>query len=243
MAHPEIADALQALSISNPEYRRLFCPDNPELFDDIPRYLFRVVTPKSRGTTDKSWTRSMDATDGAQNSRVDIFARENKIQVASMLNRHLQWWKGDEDNFVSWTSSLLFALVYIFHLHANSNDRSPFDDINVCIIDTNQIPKAVFLRDMDLIKAYSSSNKELAKFQGLRETKEWYFGEYLSQDVYKKDSSPLKTKFGAWSRLPEVEQFGKIMREVYKGFCVEKLRNYVNKAETQLRLADIIGLA
>ena len=44
--------------------------------------------------TDKSWTRSMDATDRAQNSRVDIFAREDKKRVSSMLNRHLQWWRG-----------------------------------------------------------------------------------------------------------------------------------------------------
>ncbi|KAH6714588.1 hypothetical protein BKA61DRAFT_605536 [Leptodontidium sp. MPI-SDFR-AT-0119] len=54
---------------------------------------------------------------------------------------HPQWWKGHEDNLVSWTSSLLFALVYIFHLHANSNDRSAFDDIHLCIIDTNQFLK------------------------------------------------------------------------------------------------------
>lgn len=142
MALPEVADALQALSISNPEYL-LFCPSSEnawlrEKFDDIPRYLFRVFTPNSRGTADESWTRSMDATDAAQNSRVDRFARENKRRVASMLNRHLQWWKGHEDNLVSWTSSLLFAPVYIFHLHANSNDRSAFDDLYLCIIDTNK---------------------------------------------------------------------------------------------------------
>jgi hypothetical protein len=53
----------------------------------------------------------MDATDGIPNARLDIFARDDEREVADMLNRHLRWWKGDKDNLVSWTSSLLFALV------------------------------------------------------------------------------------------------------------------------------------
>lgn len=93
MALPKMTDALQAFSLSDPEYL-LFCPDGEEAwlrksFDNIPRYLFRVFTPKSRGTTDRTWTKSMDATFGNENYKVDIFARENKQRVASMLNRYL----------------------------------------------------------------------------------------------------------------------------------------------------------
>ena len=78
MALLEIVDALQALSLSDPEYL-LFCPSSEkawlwEKFDDIPRYLFRVFTPNSRGTTNGTWTKSMDASNDPQNSRVDIFA-------------------------------------------------------------------------------------------------------------------------------------------------------------------------
>jgi len=126
----------------------------------------------------------MDARFGKENYKVDIFERENKQQVASMLNRHLQWWEGHEDNLVSWTSSLLFALVYIFHLHANSRDGSAFDDIFLCIIDTKQFPKAVFLRDMDLIKAYFPLDADLKRMQNLR-LSDYYFGEYLSQGALK----------------------------------------------------------
>ena len=150
----------QALSISDVEYL-LFCADIPELFDDIPRYKFRAISQNSRGSTDKSWKRSTDATDGAQNSRVDIFETEVKEQVASILNRHLQWWKSHEDSLVSWTSSPLF------HLHAKSKNRSTFDDIHLCIIDTNYFPKAVFLHDIDLTKAYASFDTYLAEFRGL----------------------------------------------------------------------------
>jgi hypothetical protein len=188
MAFPDIADKLLALSLSDPEYL-LFCPSGDkawlrEKFDDIPRYLFRVFTPKSCGTTNRFWTKSMDARHSTENSRVDILAREDNEQVAGMLNTHLRWQEGPEDNLVSWTSSLLFALVYIFHLHANSGDASVFDDIFICIIDTTKFPKAVFLRDMDLIKAYLSFNPDLKKF-GLQVRKDWYFGEYLSQGALK----------------------------------------------------------
>jgi hypothetical protein len=74
-----------------------------------------------------------------------------KDQFTSMLFRYLDWYKGPEDNLVSWTSSLLFVLVYIFHLYANLTDGLTFDDIHLCIIDTISFPRGVFLRDMDLI--------------------------------------------------------------------------------------------
>jgi len=161
-----------------------------DTFDDVPRYLFRVFTPMSRGTTDRTWTRSMDATDGRPNSTQDIFSR-NDQQVAAMINRHLRWMHGPEDNLVSWTSSLLFALVYIFHLHASTKDGSVMDDISLCVIDTTKFPRGVFLRDMDLIFAYRSFDKGLSSFEELRQKKHkvhagsYYFGEYLSQGALK----------------------------------------------------------
>ena len=189
MALRDIADELQALNLSDPEYL-LFHPNGDkawlqEKFNDIPRYLFRVFTLRSCGMTDLSWTKSMDARYATKKSREDIFARQDNEQVANMLNAHLRWKEGLEDNFVSWTSSLLFALVYIFHLHANSRNGSAFDDIFLCIIDTTRFPKAVFLRDMDLIQAYSPFNTDLENLKGLRLKKRFYFGEYLSQGALK----------------------------------------------------------
>lgn len=155
-----------------------------ETFDEIPRYLFRVFTPNSRGTTDRIWTKSMDASSRAGSSLVDIFARRNKDQVAGMIDRHLRWQEGSEDNLVSWTSSLLFAVVYMFHLYANSRDRSAFEDISLCIIDTKQFPQGVFLRDMDLIQTYHPINVGLQRMRTLRSSR-YYFGEYLSQGALK----------------------------------------------------------
>jgi hypothetical protein len=134
MIRSEITDAFHAQSVSDPQYL-LFRPGREnawlrEKFNEVPRYLFRVFTPKSRGETHRIWTKSMDAKDGNQNSRVDIFARESKEEVAGMLYRHLRWFPGPEDNLVSWTSTVLFALVYIFHLRANTRNGAAFDDIS-----------------------------------------------------------------------------------------------------------------
>ena len=189
MAHSEIADEFHALSLSDPKYL-LFRPSNEnawlwEKFNAVPRYLFRVFTPNSHGETNRTWTKSMDARDGNQNSRVDIFARESKEEVAGMLYRHLRWFPGPEDNLVSWTSPILFALVYKFHLRANTRNGSAFDDISLCIIDTTEFPKEVFMRDMDLIQAYLQYSEDLQDFNGLRSRNDYYFGEYLSQGALK----------------------------------------------------------
>lgn len=189
MALSNIADELQALSLLVPEHLS-FCPSGDkvwlrEKFNDIPRFLFRVFTPNSCGMSDNSWTKSMDACIAPERGRVDVFARQDNEQVASILNQHLRWRQGWEDNFVSWTSSLLFALVYVFHRHANSRDGSAFNNIFLCIIDTTKFPKEVFLRDIDLVRAYYPFNTELENFKGLRSKKDMYFGEYLSQGALK----------------------------------------------------------
>lgn len=88
---------------------------------------------------------------------MDIFARKDKGQVGRMLNRHLRWWEGD-NNLISRTSSLLFALVY----------GSSFDEINLCIIDIEQFSRGVLIRDMDLIRAYHSFDAGLQDFEKLR---------------------------------------------------------------------------
>ncbi|KAF2787277.1 hypothetical protein K505DRAFT_353938 [Melanomma pulvis-pyrius CBS 109.77] len=187
MALESLEDQLTSLNLSPDEYLA-YNPskDRPWLlqkFDNIPRYLFRVYTPRSCGITDTSWTKSKNSRYGNQASRHDIFARTDDKAVAAMLHRHLMWQKGD-DNFVSWTSSLLFALVYIFHLHASLRDGSEFMDIHLCIIDTTRFARGVFLRGLDLIQAYRVVDSNLAQTEELRTRKHggrYYFGEYLSQ--------------------------------------------------------------
>lgn len=203
MASPELEDQLQRLTV-NESYDAESLPFRPppglqreNEFDEIPRYLFRVFTPRSQGTTTLSWVKSMEATHNTADSKVDIFAQADSREIAQMINRHLRWWEGKGDNLVSWTSSLLFALVYIFHLRANERDGSAFEQIHMCIIDTSTFPEGVFLRDLDLVRcyrAYDQGHKSLSDFEGLRLKKHesfsghYYFGEYLSQGALKIES-------------------------------------------------------
>jgi hypothetical protein len=154
-------------------------------FSNVPRYLFRVFTPMSRGVTNQIWAKSKDVTNGNPDARLDIFARGDK-RAAEMLNRHLNvWWEEGEDNLVSWTNSLLFALVYIFHLHANLRDGSAFENISLCVVDTTLFPAGVFLGDLDLISAFRIFDRRLDQFGRLRQGTSYYFGEYLSQGSLK----------------------------------------------------------
>ncbi|KAL8719362.1 MAG: hypothetical protein Q9225_003619 [Loekoesia sp. 1 TL-2023] len=196
-----LADGLQSLTLGDPEHL-LFNPTGDkawlkEKFDDIPRYLFRITTPDSDATTDRHWVKSKAARYRRTNSTKDIFesypnsALDPSSTVAKMLNKHLRW-SGrhpDADNFVSWTSSLLFALQYMFYRHMK--DGSDLAKIYLCIIDTLSFPKGIFLRDMDLIRAYSAYDEDLKSFEDLRRRKHgyltgfYYFGEYLSQGALK----------------------------------------------------------
>ncbi|EHK18422.1 uncharacterized protein TRIVIDRAFT_68442 [Trichoderma virens Gv29-8] len=126
----------------------------------------------------------------AASSRTDIFSREDKQRAADMLARHLQWEKNPGDNMVSWTASLLFALVYIF-LRASIHNEATLDEIQLLVVDTSSFPKGVFMRDLDLTSDFSSIDRNLQNHKRLRskQTSGLYydFGEYLSQGALKID--------------------------------------------------------
>ncbi|KAB8067781.1 hypothetical protein BDV29DRAFT_196174 [Aspergillus leporis] len=133
--------------------------------DEIPRYLFRVVSPHSVGETNKTWVRSESALRNERSSMEDIFLNLDTVKrttIARTLNLHLRWWpKGElRDNFVSWTSSLLFAIQYIYYRHLSPEDESSLEQIKLYIIDTTRL-------------------------QYLRNETIQYFGEYLSQGSLK----------------------------------------------------------
>lgn len=163
-----------------------------ETFQNTPRYLYRVATPRSESQTTQSWAKSRDATSARASSQKDAFAR-SESHMANMLDRHLWSKEGKFDNFVSWTSSLLYAIQYIFSRH--HEERTLLDKIDLYMVDTTKFPTGAFIRDLDLLAVYSPFNAGLQKLQGVRNpaTKDTpqsilpeflrssYFGEYLSQ--------------------------------------------------------------
>lgn len=162
-----------------------------EALNRIPRYLFRVVSPRSDGITSEKWVRSKAVKENGRSPPKDIFFNldsSKKVTVARTLNLHLRWWpkKKLRDNFVSWTSSLLFAIQYIYYRHLHDEDGSSLEEIKLYTIDTTLFPRGTFLRDLDLIDAFRDfddhdSGCDLVAMQILRNRPNFYFGEYLSQ--------------------------------------------------------------
>ncbi|KAJ9485962.1 hypothetical protein VN97_g7382 [Penicillium thymicola] len=167
----------------------------PTALDEIPRYLFRVASPHSDGTTNGMWVRSKSAYQNRNFFTEDIFFglhADKRTTIARTLNLHLRWWpQGDvTDNFISWTSSLLFAIQYIYYRHLSPEDGSSLEDIKLYAIDTTGFPKGTFLRDLDLIDAFCEYDdhpreKDLENLRSLRTNTEYYFGVYLSQGSLK----------------------------------------------------------
>lgn len=157
---------------------------------NIPRYLFRVVSPESAGETNEEWVHSHAALFDDNPLTEDIFFnldREKKKEVAQKLNSHLRWkcTYDPEDNFVSWTSSLLFAIQYIYYRHLSFKDGSALEEIQLYVIDTTMFLQGTFMRDLDLINIFCDYDRDLENLRGLRTTRGYYFGEYLSQGSLK----------------------------------------------------------
>lgn len=155
----------------------------------VDRYLFRLFDKHSEGSTDSHWVKSKDAQHSRPTSKTDIFARADRKVAVQALRRHLQWngQPGDEDNFVSWTSSLLLVLQYAFYRSQHFKDID-FAETSICVVDTSRLPDGVFLSDMALMDSFSrhdtTTGKSLPALKKLRQRK-YYFGEYLSQGALK----------------------------------------------------------
>lgn len=158
------------------------------VLDNIPRYLFRLATPKSAGITNEKWVCSESVRQNTPSSMEDIFFNldnEKRTKVAQILDSHL-WWRHSRnpyDNFVSWTSSLLFALQYIYYRHYK--DGTSLEQIKLYVVDTMKFPRGTFMRDLDLIDIFRDYDDGLEDLWLLRNRPNLYFGEYLSQGSLK----------------------------------------------------------
>ncbi|KAJ5748437.1 uncharacterized protein N7511_010133 [Penicillium nucicola] len=167
--------------------------------DDIPRYLFRVVSPQSAGEMNDTWAHSESVRQQNVSSTKDIFSfkdRQNQKTKAKELNVHLRWFNHRiqvEDNLVSWTSSLIFAIQYVYYRYHHDIPSPSLEDIKLYVIDTRLFQRGTFMQDLDLIKAFQDFNYadepgcygDLKSLYNLRTSSNYYFGEYLSQGSLK----------------------------------------------------------
>jgi hypothetical protein len=175
-----------------PEFKAL-----QEKYGQPDRYLFRLSDKHSRASTNTAWVKSRDAQRLEPNSNRDIFARYPRSDAAEALRRHLNNEVGPQgdDNFVSWSSSLLWVLQHACWTSRLAGRNAT--DTFICVVDTTRLPARAFISDMFLISAFSQhdasagrpsvSMRSLPGMQSLRQKKHpeydgsYYYGEYLSQ--------------------------------------------------------------
>lgn len=96
-----------------------------------------------------------------------------------MLIRHFNWEYWDDDEFTSWTSSLLYALQYAVRKTRNRKCpkiTSAECDVKLCMLDTSTLDTTPFFPAPDLIRIYHIP--EYANDSKLRYP--YYENEYLS---------------------------------------------------------------
>jgi len=163
-------------------------PDLPVLdrsIDYVPRYLFRTYAPKSNGSTNETIVEAAAASRPCGN--VDLLQLPRN-KAAAMLWNHLNWktrngswFRDNDDNLMSWTSSLYFAIQHGLRRHYTDFDHPDHSNIRICVVDTRKFPRGTFVKDLDLMEAYVD-NEDVGRFLNLRLGEGgWYFGEYLSQ--------------------------------------------------------------
>lgn len=113
----------------------------------------------------------------------DIF-NHSPMKAAALIKAHLTWQCNEQSNFMSWTSSLLFALQFGLYRYETDYDNPDFSEIFLYILDTSGFPEGTFIKDLDILDAFKEESLDLQRFLKLRRgnfKKRYYFGEYLTQ--------------------------------------------------------------
>lgn len=141
-------------------------------FDTHPRFLYRVHTPQSRGKTEATFV----ASTGAGQRHKDIL-QEDHDRVREKVGRHLTTFsRTREDNFMSWTQSLLFAIQYAQYREKNDKPRSSADQIKISILDTQRVPRGSLMPASVLLDTFEIKLKRNMDHK-------WFCDEYLSQGI------------------------------------------------------------
>jgi hypothetical protein len=122
-------------------------------FEQIPRFLLRVSSKRSNGST--SATRVVSGAVKRRLPSSDVLSRPNGW-TADRLKAHVIWDYREDGNFVSWTSSIIFALQHAVR-KANGGKGCPLEDpsaIQITIVDVRKLHIQVFLPSVALLGAY-----------------------------------------------------------------------------------------
>lgn len=187
-----------------------------EYFDCIPHYLFRTSSPRSSGTTTRTFIASAAVKNHLDQS--DILGRYWK-EAVEMLKSHLLWQNRTDDNLTSWTNSFLFAAQHAIRREATDRPASTPESIYISILDTRKVPRGTFLPAVALLQAYNiESTGKLGH--------DYYYGEYLSQGRLSSDTIITTT-------LDKLIEYG--LYELYPPFAEDSERRGLCLRVLQLR--------
>lgn len=158
-------------------------------YRDLPRYLFRVCDVNSSGINTSRVVASPQSEYGnPEDSATDVLSLSGG-QARRLLYNHLA--KRSEfqtrksiDNFMSWSSSLMFVIQYA--MWRSETLHTPASDLQICMVDTRDFPRGQFARDMWLIRHYRPSvlTEPQQEFFDFRlENPDHDNGEFLSQGM------------------------------------------------------------
>lgn len=189
---------------SHPSYDSITSSSSSAL---VPRYLFRLHTPSSKGETTTRHVASAAAASPrrprssiARAARRDIFAAEPSWAADALAN-HLLWRSNGpltHHNLVSWSSSLLVVLQHGLRRAQSSRGVPDLERVRLLVVDTRELPHGAFISDLRLMAAFAPHSQDLADLHRLRTTathggEVFYFGEYLSQGYLRVEGCARET--------------------------------------------------
>lgn len=116
-----------------------------------------------------------------------------------MLENHFLWSGSADDQFISWTSSLLWALQ-----HAIRKDFQGDTDVQICVLDTNKIETGSFFSASDLLRIYRVPDEGKLAHRYYN-TEYLYHGGLLVHGSSSTVSLNLLREYGLFSLLPELD--------------------------------------
>lgn len=132
----------------------------------IPRYLFRTYSESSQGINAHPRFLSQATVKGVHHSSLyDIPMDEAKF----MIETHILWSR-EPTEFISWTSSLLWALQYAVRKRAKCKDQN----VSICVLDIQRAPMQLSIYPVpNLLCVYGIPSRG----------RDFYHAEYLAHSI------------------------------------------------------------
>ena len=119
----------------------------------IPRYLYRVYSVKL-GQSNGHNSDIGFASAASRDNRCHPSLAKMEYDIAqTKLRKHLNWAIYPDDEFISWTSSLIWALQFAIR----KTQKSAEHELKVCVLDTTRFSTGTFLPALQLIQTYGLS--------------------------------------------------------------------------------------